>query len=326
MIEPFGYPLTVIVPTFNRRDVLISCLKHLEQQTHKDFEVIVVDDGSTDETAQAMHEYMGNTPLNLRFLQQRNGGPARARNVAITEARSPLVLMIGDDIFATPELVEFHLNLHRRYVDPRVAGLGLTQWEETKQHVTPFMKFLDGVQFAYGDLLLGKAPGWQHFYTSNLSVKTEVLRRNLFDERFLDAAYEDLELGLRIAKNEGLKLLFLPDALAYHFHPTTLPQACRRMRKVGSAMHLFHELWPDMRSDPAGRTSLRRMLRRAVASTPLLSVATAISALLVRFCCPKGLLQPILNTHLYVGYTERETANPDACGSDERDMNPQRNF
>src|SRR5215470_12369590 len=138
-----GLAVTVIIPTFNRAAALICCLEHLERQTCKDFEVVVVDDGSTDETADRVEEYKKCATLNLKFIRQANGGPARARNVAVAAASSPLVLMIGDDIFATPQFVEEHLKLHRQHPEPHTAALGLTVWEEKMQEITPFMRFLE---------------------------------------------------------------------------------------------------------------------------------------------------------------------------------------
>jgi glycosyltransferase involved in cell wall biosynthesis len=309
------YPITVIIPTFNRASALITCLQHLERQTHKEFEVIIVDDGSTDDTGQRVEEYCKNTTLDLRFFRQPNGGPARARNVAIGEARSPLILMIGDDIFASPQLVENHFSLHRLRSSSRVAGLGLTAWEEKKQKVTPFMRFLEeGTQFAYPDLMEssgrigeeGRSCG-RYFYTSNLSVKTDLLRRNPFCERFPWASCEDLELGYRIEKNEGLELVFLPEAMAHHYHPTTVMQACRRMRKAGWSVHLMYEIWPGVYRNPGGSTTFRRMVRKILAMPPFLHVATWASSVLGRFCSPKALFKALLGTYLYLGYKDRES-------------------
>jgi len=301
-----GFAATVIIPTFNRAAALICCLEHLERQTCKDFEVVVVDDGSTDETAHRVQEYGKRTNLSLKFIQQPNGGPARARNVAIGAASSSLVLMIGDDIFAAPELVETHLKLHRQHPAPHVAALGQTVWEEKTQKVTPFMRFLEeGIQFSYNDLVAGKIPGI-YFYTSNLSVKTELLRRNPFCERFPAAAFEDLELGLRLTQKEGLELIFIPEALGHHYHPTTFLQACRRMRNGGWSAHLMYEMWPEAYLNPAGATPVRRLARRVLAPAPILFAVTQFTALLTRVITPKALFRAVLGTYFYVGYKQRE--------------------
>ncbi|HJX85650.1 MAG TPA: glycosyltransferase [Candidatus Angelobacter sp.] len=316
---PREYPLAVVIPTYNRAATLISCLEHLERQSWTDFEVVVVDDGSSDQTPQKFQEYSQRTTLNLRYLRQPNGGPASARNAAISVVHSPIVLMIGDDIFATPELVESHLNLHRRRSELHVAGLGLTEWETETQTLTRFMKFLDEVQFSYSELMQGKQPTWMHFYTSNVSVKTEALRRNLFDEDF--RVFEDIELGLRMARTEGLDVVFIPNALAYHYHPATFLQACHRMKTVGWSAHLFHERWPEAYMNPVGRTAVRRAVRRFLACPPFLYLATQSAALASRFITPKKLFRAVLYTHSYVGYRKRESQEQKARGV----SNPQAN-
>ena len=84
------FPIGVIIPTYNRSEVLLSCLRHLERQTMTDFEVVVVDDGSTDSTPKLLEEYQRRTPLHLRCIRQDNGGPARDRNVAISVLQAPI--------------------------------------------------------------------------------------------------------------------------------------------------------------------------------------------------------------------------------------------
>lgn len=301
------YPIAVVVPTYNRSDCLIYCLECLEQQTCKDFEVLVVDDGSEDETLRKIQEYKDRTSLHLRFFSQANAGPARARNIAISFARAPIILMIGDDILASRKLIETHLAFHRRQSKPQAVGLGLTRWEEHHQEVTPFMRFLEeGPQFAYSDLIAGKAPSAMHFYTSNLSLKKEVLRRNPFCERFPKASFEDLELGWRIMRTEGMEIAFLPEALAYHLHPTTFTQACGRMRCAGWSAHLMYEIWPDTYSHPAGGTSLRRFIRRLLTRSPLLHAATQIAAMLSAHCSARTLFRAVLGAHFFLGYQDRD--------------------
>lgn len=300
--------ISILIPTFNRRDALLECLAHLERQSFADFEVILVDDGSTDGTAQAIHQYLESASLRLRFFQQQNSGPAKARNLAVSLARAPLCVIIGDDIMASPTFLAEHLALHRAHPELPVAGLGLTRWSETRQLVTPFMRWMDesGSQFAYGDLLRGVQPEWRHFYTSNLSVKTELLRRNPFDERFSGALWmmEDMELGYRLQQREGLKLVFLPHALAEHIHPTDFRKACRRAYAAGLSSLVFDELWPARPMPPHGR--LHRAVRALLCwNAWLLRPLTAITAALTRVWCPNPLLHPVLAYQTAVARSRR---------------------
>ena len=299
-----GKALSVLIPTFNRSDALFECLAHLEKQTFKDFEVVVVDDGSTDSTSSQMERYLKSTALTIRYVSQNNGGPAKARNHGISLLQAPLCLMLGDDIFAFPNLVETHLRLHQKQPKLDVVGLGLTKWSPG-QVITPFMRWLatSPIQFNYKELLAGGNADWKHFYTSNLSVKTELLKRFPFKESFPYAAVEDCELGYRIEKQFGLTLKFLPDALADHLHPTTFRQACNRMVRVGYSSRLFHELWPELRPPS---NWLKRSIKGIFISNPLMlkllmSAADACS----RTFCPNPFMLCALACHMEMGYQSR---------------------
>jgi glycosyltransferase involved in cell wall biosynthesis len=303
-LNRFQYPIGVIIPTYNRSDTILTCLGHLEKQTIKDFEVVVVDDGSTDSTPQLLEEYQRHTPLHLRILRQDNSGPARARNVAISVLESPVCIMIGDDIFAAPDFVFNHLNLHRQRPDLKVAALGLTHWSDSGQTVTAFMRWLDesGVQFAYDDLFRGTRADWRRFYTSNLSLKTQLLKENPFNESFPKAAAEDLELGYRLEHLHGLEVVFVPDALAHHLHPTDFRRACRRYVNVGSSMRIFHELWPDATLG-SGTSPLRRTIRDFMLRNPwLLPPLTALAATITSVWCPNPIMEGTLRCYFSLGY------------------------
>jgi glycosyltransferase involved in cell wall biosynthesis len=297
-----GKALSVLIPTFNRPDALMECLAHLERQTFKGFEVVVVDDGSTDSTPKRIETYITKSTLEIRYVSQKNGGPAKARNLGISLLRTPLCLMLGDDIFASPNLVETHLKLHQKHADLGVAALGLTRWSPSGQVITPFMRWLDrsSTQFAYDDLLAGSQADWKHFYTSNLSVKTDLLRRFPFCENFPYAAMEDCELGYRIERQLGLTLKFIPDALADHLHPTTFRQACDRMVRVGYSARLFHELWPEQRQP---LNWWKRTVRNTLTRSPqLLKLLMRAADLCTPVLCPNPFMLCALACYRAIGY------------------------
>jgi cellulose synthase/poly-beta-1,6-N-acetylglucosamine synthase-like glycosyltransferase len=139
-------------------------------------------------------------------------------------------------------------------------------------------------QFAYQDLSRGVQADWTHFYTSNLSLKTKILRENTFDESFTKAAAEDLELGYRLECEHGLTVIFVPDALAFNLHPSSFPQACRRMINVGRSIRRFHELWPE----DWPPSFLRRMRREFMPRNQwLLPPISAIANAATKILAPK---------------------------------------
>lgn len=299
-------PLGIVIPTHNRSAALLECLAHLEDQTFRDFEVVVVDDGSKDDTLQVMEAYQARTPLCIRYFRQHNGGPAKARNVGISHLQTPICLLLGDDVFASPTLLERHMQLHHENPDIKVAGLGLIRWSTRGQRVTPFMRWLDeaNIQFSYPLLFAGVKPDWAHFYSSNLSAKTELLRRFAFNEEFPYAAMEDMELAYRANKRFGLEIRFLPEAVVDHLHPTTFRQACKRMVRVGYSFGLFYELWPEQRpSHPAGR---RQAVIQAISQHPyLLKLLTTPVDLLTKVICPNPFILFILYCYFETGLQRR---------------------
>ena len=92
--------ISVIIPTYNRKDILIKCLNALNKQTlsHTAYEVIVVDDGSNDGTEDAIKNLQ--LACKFTYLRQENKGPGAAKNLGIKHATGELLLFINDDIIA----------------------------------------------------------------------------------------------------------------------------------------------------------------------------------------------------------------------------------
>ena len=236
--------LSVIISTCNRKDILRKCLNALFGQTclKSGYEIIVIDDGSTDGTENAVNEITRKSPVKLRYFKQENKGPAVARNVGIRNANGEIVLFIGDDIIAAPDLLEEHFLWHERYSDNNVAVLGYVTWSPEIK-ITPFMKWLEngGPQFSFWRIEdKVEVDTQRYFYTSNISLKRKFLleKNGFFDEEFLYAAYEDNELGCRL-KKKGLILKYNKNAIGYHHHFTSLNDACRRMIRVGESSQIL---------------------------------------------------------------------------------------
>src|SRR4030042_1621138 len=116
---------SVIIPTYNRKEKLEKCLKALFRQTYprSRYEIIVVDDGSSDGTQEMVKRKEKRSPVPLHFIRQENSGPARARNVGIRESQGDLLLITGDDILAERTLLEEHWRFHWKYPEEEAAVL-----------------------------------------------------------------------------------------------------------------------------------------------------------------------------------------------------------
>lgn len=242
MSEPGAYGcISVVIPTYNRRDVLAKALDGYLRQSHPEtiHELLVVDDGSTDGTGQMVRDFVPKSPFPIRYLQQANKGPAAARNYGIREVRTELVLFTDSDIIPDKDLVREHLRWHNRNVKINAAVLGYVTWSP-EIRPTPFMRWYgERAIFAY-QLLRGREEAdYRFFYTCNLSLKTEYLRTcGQFDEDFKSAAYEDIELGYRLNRR-GLQLLYNSQALAYHYQFFSFEDACRKAANNEQARRLF---------------------------------------------------------------------------------------
>ena len=89
--------LTVFTPTYNRRDLLIRAYRSLTRQTLKDFEWLIVDDGSTDATDDLVKEWMDEGLITIRYYYKENGGKMRAHNMGVSKAGAPLFLCLDSD-------------------------------------------------------------------------------------------------------------------------------------------------------------------------------------------------------------------------------------
>ncbi len=241
--------LTVVIPTRNRPDALEETLAAFAaQQVDGDWELIVVDNGSTDDTVARVEALVATFPVPLRVLREPRPGPAAARNTGARAAAGEVVLYTGDDTApANERFVAGHLALHVARPEETYLVLGLATWR-TDKPISELMHWLEhgGTQFQYDRLQPGPVPVEHFFYTPNVSLKRALWERTGgFDERFPYAAIEDTEYGLRLAA-AGAVLDYHPELVVLHDHPTPLDASLRRMVKVGQSAAIFHQIHPGV--------------------------------------------------------------------------------
>ena len=237
---------SIVIPTFERPDTLAQVLDALARQSgSEDFEVLVVDDGSRDETPERLRAV--SPPFPFRFFRQDNSGPAAARNRGVEEARGRWILFLGDDTVPEPELLAVHAQAHAVPRAGPVAVLGYTTWPNDRR-VSPFLHHINeyGLQFGYGLIDNPEAVPFNFFYTSNISLPRALLKAaGLFDTTFPHAAWEDIEIAYRLMRM-GLKILYRPAAVARHYHDITFDSFRRRQEKAGEAAAIFYEKHPEL--------------------------------------------------------------------------------
>jgi glycosyltransferase involved in cell wall biosynthesis len=208
------------VATFNRSEGLRRLLEALKLQTigPERFEVIVVDDGSTDDTRAVLTAF--DAPYRLKWLWQRNQGPGAARNAAIEAASGDIIVTQDDDVEPAPDLLMRHLEAHAR--ESGIAVIGRFAPPARGEALQPWTEWeFAGLERQYEAMIKGEWPPTpRQFYTANSSVpRWAYLEAGMFDQLFRRA--EDVELAYRL-RDLGLQFRFLPSALIYHRPRRTL--------------------------------------------------------------------------------------------------------
>ena len=103
----FSYPVTVFTPTYNRAYILGDLYHSLQRQTCMDFEWLIVDDGSADDTKALVASWQGEeNPFPIRYVYQENGGKCRAINRGLKEANGRLLFTVDSDDYLTDDAIE----------------------------------------------------------------------------------------------------------------------------------------------------------------------------------------------------------------------------
>ncbi len=252
---------SVIIPTYNRMDVLPEVLDALEaQEGAPPFEVVVIDDGSSDGTGEWLRQRTAGARspgVPIRVLTQPNQGPAAARNRGVREAAGERVAFLGDDTVPSAGWLAAHAEAHRQYSEaPLLAVIGYTGWHPRLRQ-NPFLRYINdhGLQFGYALIDEPEDVPFNFFYTSNLSLPRSALLAEPFDLSFPYAAWEDIELSYRLKKRD-MRLVYRAAARVAHDHPTDLERFMERQEKAGYSAVVFYllhrELGPFLGLGPDG--------------------------------------------------------------------------
>jgi GT2 family glycosyltransferase len=261
--------VSVVVPTRDRASKLRRCLDALAvQRTDAPVQVVVVDDGSTDDTPGVLR-----SRPSVEAVRRPRGGRAAARNPGVERATGRIVLFVDDDVIATEGLVQRHLDHHRRHPELHEALVGRVTWAPELE-ITQHMLWLEdgGPLFAFNTIADPEGVDWRHFCTANASVKRAFLpSEHPFDEDLERCV--DMELGFRLAR-KGMRLRYDAAALGHHLRVDTPRTTERRMRQVGSAMRLVHLKHPELTESPPPFTPLSHV--KAALARPVDPVLRAL--------------------------------------------------
>lgn len=305
--------VSVIIPTYNRKDLLRETLNTLAQQTYPshNFEVIIVDDGSTDGTAAIATEIFS---FILRYFRQSNQGDATARNVGAQQSQADILVFLDDDILVEADYLTYLIQAHDMGQNKIVIGTSNLWPADT----TPFSQSLHGSQGLDSIHTVTELP-FTDIYSNNMSLRREAYFK-IGMMQGLDfpgsSMWCDLDFSYR-AYRQGFEFYRSAEAICWHRDYTvrSLDTYKKRMRTAAYRAVVLFQKYPkllphvpmfyDKTPISWGQDSLHliaRKLARAVASARLAlwSMEQIVHALEKRD--PASALLPALYRHIVGGY------------------------
>jgi glycosyltransferase involved in cell wall biosynthesis len=238
--------VSAILTTHNRAHLLPAVLGALERQSlpRDRFEIVAIDDGSTDATPAVLAAWQDRLPL--RIFRLNHAGLAAAKNLGVFSATGRILVFLDDDDVAGPELLAAHLAGHIANPDPSFAVLGYTDIAAEFEHL-PVMRHVTKVGcqlFSYGWMKPGQVLDHTAFWGGRSSCKRSLLvRHGVFHPDFTFGC-EDIELGWRLAAH-GLKVIYEPRAHTTMIRALGFRDFCRRSYRQGRSQYRFAELHAD---------------------------------------------------------------------------------
>ena len=116
--------ITVFTPTYNRAYIIGNLYRSLCEQSYTNFEWLVVDDGSNDNTGELVQSFIDQNRLNIRYICKKNGGKHSAINLGAREARGELFFIVDSDDFLTPQALE-RISYHYEQISGKTDFAGV---------------------------------------------------------------------------------------------------------------------------------------------------------------------------------------------------------
>ncbi len=235
--------ISVIIPTYNRGNLIVEAIESVLAQTYSDFEIIVVDDGSTDDTAAKLQPYLDR----VRYAVQRNRGVAVARNTGIQLAQGEFICFLDSDDLWEPGKLEAQLRFANDHPECALISTEICGFNGEKralgQNKSASYDIRNGLVVEH--LLFGN---W--IQTSTVMLRRKVLDQVGWFDEDVGQFGEDWLLWMRIASR--FPVHFLPEPLVlYRFHPGQLTQY-QTEEQFNSLMRCLHKLsvLPQFRQKP----------------------------------------------------------------------------
>ena len=249
--------VSVVIPTRNRSALLEQCLEMLAAQTvsYSQFEVIVVNDGSTDDTAECVRRFLEKSPVSGALVEGAGRGPAAARNLGIQKSCGELVAFTDDDCLPLPGWLQDLIE--DLPAESACAGIGGGIVRAREGIISWYIDAANAMQHSVGER------GANYLVTANAMYRRSCLQEvSGFDERIWWPGGEDPDLSIRV-RQRGYYLAITKGAIVRHQHRDTLPGLYRMFWNHGRGRHALDQ-WQRLEIKYQGGKELRFGLRNAL--------------------------------------------------------------
>lgn len=231
--------LSLIIPVYNRPQEVDELLQSLTKQSQKDFEVIIVEDGSKERSDAIVESYSDRLPLSYFYIP--NGGPGQARNFGATKATGDYFIVLDSDCILPPDYIS---SVMRELEDTKADAFGGP--DKASEHFTPIQKAINYSMtsfFTTGGIRGGKKKIDKFYPRSfNMGVRKEVYEKLGGFSRIRFG--EDIDFSIRIYKG-GYKVRLFPSAWVYHKRRTDWKKFYRQVYNSGIARINLYLKYPD---------------------------------------------------------------------------------
>jgi GT2 family glycosyltransferase len=257
--------VSIVMPAYNAEATIGTALRSLlAQESAFSREIIVVDDGSTDRTAEIAESFEA-----VRVIRQSNAGPAVARNAGVEAAGSEIVLFIDSDCEASPDWLDTMLE---PFANDRVSGVKGAYRTRQREFAARF------VQLEYEDKYDRMA---RHEFIDFVDTYSAAFRREVFatsggySSEFTTACAEDVDLSYRMER-AGAKMVFRPTAIVYHRHPDRLGAYLRKKFRFAMWRVLAVKRNPEKLISDSHTPQMQKVQALAAPAVAALAVASPV--------------------------------------------------
>jgi len=233
--------ISIIIPVKNASKTIQKCIDSILNLNYPEYEIIIIDDGSTDDTSSLLNNYFQSGRMkNYRYIKINSSGPSKARNIGIDISNGEFVAFTDADCIIDREWLNELLKGFESY-DEKIAGVGgeqLSPDDDTDfcKSINDFMKKIGFITDYIKTIENHKKQNFKFIETNHNPTCNVIYKKEIFKKvgGFLDGLWpgEDVELDYRI-KKYGYKLLFNPKAIVYHYRPETIEKFSKMMFNYG---------------------------------------------------------------------------------------------